>query len=353
MDGGRARDYTSRRDAARERERAPEQPQPAGRTDLLELQRSAGNAAVARVLAARQPAPAPAAAPVTDTPEEALDRAFFHDDWDRVVALAPQARGAALERVAELSAEELRYLDDALRRAEQERDWLAKAVKSRFAALKVPAKEQAAGAGWGRVSVKEALVQDGDRRSRPRKLARYRFEISFLPGPRAIGASDEIGFIQTAQVVDLDTEENRSPYAHERSLEDGTHVDRLAGKEQGWYGMGDAGGGGATMRLWKKSDWDEPAWMRDTPSTNNGNKRYHFETAIVCRKGFNAGKVYATVQWGFEVDRNLVITPYDHEVSNKETAGFREAVDAWNEQAAGPEEDRNADDQKPLPGNLR
>jgi hypothetical protein len=227
-------------------------------------------------------------------------------------------------------------------------------VKSQFDAKKVPEKQQAPGAGPGKVEVKEKFAQDGDRTSHPRKNARYRFEISFTPNPMTMGGADEIGFIQTARVVDLDTGQNRSPHGRERTTPDGTHVDRLEGKEQGWYGMTDEGGSKAKkMRLWQKSDWDEPAWMQDTPSTPTGNKEYHFETAIVCRKGFNAGKVYATVQWGFEVDSQLVITPYEHDVFHKETAGFREAVDAWNAQAAGPEGKRNADNQQRLPTNLR
>ncbi len=341
----RASDHESSHDEEHGQERSPAPPPPA---DVLGLQLSAGNAAVARAIAARQPA-ATEAEPV----EHQLDRAFFAEDWDRVVVLAPRSRPLAVSRIAELDVEELRYLDDAIRRADQEGSWLARCVKRRFEAKKVGEKQQAPGAGHGKVEARNTLAEDGDRSSRPRKNARYRFEISFTPSHMTVGSADEIGFIQTARVVDLDTGANRSPHAHERTTPDGTHVDRLQGKEQGWYGMTDEGGGSRTMRLWRKSDWDEPAWMRDTPSTPTGNKEYHFETAIVCRKGFNAGRVYATVQWGFEVDADLVVTPYEHEVLNKETAGFREAVDAWNEQAAGPEEDRNADDQQRLPASFR
>jgi hypothetical protein len=343
----RATDDESRHadEIVRERTPAP----PSATEDVLDLQRTAGNAAVARAIAARQPA-ATEAEPL----EEQLDRAFFVEDWDRVVALAPRSKPLAIQRIGELEVEELRYLDDAIRRADQEGSWLAKCVKSQFDAKKVPAKQQAPGAGHGKVEAKQKFAEDGDSTSRPRKNARYRFEIGFTPNYMTIGGADEIGFIQTARVVDLATGANRSPHGRERTTPDGTHVDRLEGKEQGWYGMTDEGGSRAKkMRLWQKSDWDEPAWMEDTPSTAKGNKEYHFETAIVCRKGFNAGKVYATVQWGFEIDNDLVITPYEHEIFHKETAGFREAVDAWNAQAAGPEEKRNADNQQRLPTNFR
>jgi len=50
--------------------------------DILALQRTVGNAAVSRAIAARQPAGA-----ATQTPEDEVDKAFFDDDWDRIVAL--------------------------------------------------------------------------------------------------------------------------------------------------------------------------------------------------------------------------------------------------------------------------
>jgi hypothetical protein len=123
--------------------------------------------------------------------------------------------------------------------------------------------------------------------------------------------------------------------------------------DQGWYGMSDEGGSGKHMRSWEKSDWDEPASMRDVPSVAKGNVEFHAETAIVCRKGFHAGKVYATVHWGFEVNHGMVVTPYETEVFNKESEAFRDAVDAWNAQATGPEAKRGSDDQHTLPTNLR
>lgn len=330
-------------------DREPEPPAaPARSTDILELQRSAGNAAVARAIAARQPA-----GTVTESAEEQLERAFFDDDWDRIVTLAAtRASPAAAKRVAGLEAGELRYLDDAIRRADQEGSWLAKVVKSELDAKKVPEKEQAPGAGHGKVTFKNTFIEDGDLTSAPRKNARYGFEISFKPNHMTVGSAEEIGFIQSVQVLDLDTGANRAANGKDRLASDMWHVDRLDGKDHGWYGMTDAGGGGKTLKLWQKSDWDEPAWMRDVPSRSRGNVQFRAETAIVCRKGFQAGTVYATVHWGFEIDKNLVVTPYETEVFNKETEEFRESVDAWNTQAAGPGAKRSSDNQHSLPTNF-
>jgi hypothetical protein len=323
---------------------------PSAAMNILNLQRTAGNAYVSRAIAARQPAVAGA-----QTSEEDVEKAFFDDDWDRVVSLAAkQSSATAVERIALLSVDELRYLDDAIRRADQERSWLAKAVKSAFDAKKVPEKQQAPGAGYGKVQFSNTFIKDGDSTSRPRKSASYGFEIKFTPNPATMGSADEIGFIQSVRVVDLDTGQNRAANGKDRLASDMWHVDRLEGKDQGWYGMSDAGGStDKKMQLWQKSDWDEPAWMKDVPSRSRGNVEFHAETAIVCRKGFHAGKVYATVHWGFEVDKEMVVTPYETEVLNKESEAFRDSVDAWNAQATGPEAKRSGDNQQQLPTNFR
>jgi hypothetical protein len=323
----------------------PVAPEPSA--EILELQRSAGNAAVARAIAARQPAD-------TATAEEEVEKAFFDDDWDRIVSLAAaRTSPSVVKRVAGLTVDELRYLDDAIRRADQEGSWLAKCVKSEFDAKKVPEKQQAPGAGYGTVKFKNTFIEDGDTTSRPRKSASYGFEIEFMPNYLTVGSAEEIGFIQNVRVVDLDTGQNRAANGKDRLASDLWHVDRLQGKDQGWYGMSDEGGNtNKKLRLWQKSDWRESAWMKDVPSRSRGNVEFHAETAIVCRKGFQAGTVYATVHWGFEIDKNLVVTPYETEVYNKETEAFDAAVDAWNAQAAGPEGKRNSPTQQSLPTNF-
>jgi hypothetical protein len=294
------------REEQRDNEEVREAPAPSSPAmDILTLQRTAGNAAVSRAIAARQPA-----GTETQTPEEELEKAFFDDDWDRIVALtATRSSPSAVKRIAGLSVDELRYLDDAIRRADQEGSQLAKVVKSEFDAKKVPDKQQAPGAGYGKLEFKNTFTDDGNPKSRPRKSARYGFEIKFMPNYLTIGSAEEIGFIQNVRVVDLDTGANRAANGKDRLASDMWHVDRLEGKDQGWYGMSDEGGNtDKKMRLWQKSDWDEPAWMKDVPSKSKGNVQFQAETAIVCSKGFHAGKVYATVHWGFEVDNDLVVT---------------------------------------------
>ena len=321
----------------------PAPPAPA----ILDLQRSAGNAAVSRSILARQGTAAP-------TAEEEVEKAFFDDDWDRVVSLtANRASPSTVKRVATLDVDELRYLDDAIRRADQEGSWLAKVVKSEFDAKKVPEKQQAPGAGYGTVKFKNTFIEDGDTTSTPRKSARYGFEIEFMPNYLTVGSADEIGFIQNVRVVDLDTGANRAANGKNRLASDLWHVDRLEGKDYGWYGMSDEGGSAKKkLTLWQKSDWREPAWMKDVPSRSKGNVQFQAETAVVCSKGFHAGKVYATVHWGFEIDKNLVVTPYETEVYNKETEAFRDAVDAWNAQATGPAAKRSSPTQHELPTNF-
>src|SRR5689334_19096434 len=180
----------------------PVAPEPSA--EILELQRSAGNAAVARAIAARQPAD-------TATAEEEVEKAFFDNDWDRIVSLAAaRTSPSVVKRVAGLTVDELRYLDDAIRRADQEGSWLAKCVKSEFDAKKVPEKQQAPGAGYGTVKFKNTFIEDGDTTSRPRKSASYGFEIEFMPNYLTVGSAEEIGFIQNVRVVDLDTGQNRA-----------------------------------------------------------------------------------------------------------------------------------------------
>lgn len=88
--------------------------------------------------------------------------------------------------------------------------------------------------------------------------------------------------------------------------------------------------------------------MHDAPSSDIPGD-YSFETSVVCRKGNDAGKVYAVIVWGFTVDQDLKVTRKKGRIFNKPTKEFGRAVDAWNRQAEGPVEKRNAPGQKPLP----
>ena len=84
--------------------------------------------------------------------------------------------------------------------------------------------------------------------------------------------ADEIAFIQTVRLVDTATGANKDPEETNKKRQTGTatSVDRLGGREQGWYGMTDAGGGGSTLRTWTKADPTKPAFLMDRPSWNVG-----------------------------------------------------------------------------------
>jgi hypothetical protein len=336
-------------DLARERrEPAAAAPAPTPADLVLNLQRSAGNAAVQRALLQRN---GPGTATRTKSAEEQqCDTAIAAEDWTAAVPLLAARKPWALNKLKGLTVEQLRYLDDAVRRANVADPWLGTTVRAGMAALGVATSRQGPATGYGRVEGKEGTVVDGDATATPKKHFKYPFEVSFWPASADVRA-DEIAFIQTARIVNTTTGDNDSPFGQKRMTPDHTKVDRLTGKEQGWYGMSDAEAGGSTMKLWTKGSRD-PAWMRDTPSAAKGNREYHFETSVVCRKGADAGKVYAVVTWGFTVDATLKITPKKSEVFNKPSPEFDAAVAAWNAQAAGAEADRNAPGQKTLPADL-
>ncbi|HEX6020465.1 MAG TPA: hypothetical protein VFZ00_00625 [Solirubrobacter sp.] len=282
--------------------------------------------------------------------EQQCDAAIAAENWDAAVPLLAARKPWALNKLKSLTVEQLRYLDDAVRRANVTDPWLGTMIKAGMTTLGVALTRQGPGTGYGRVEGKAGAVEDGDLTSTPKKRFKYPFEVTFWPATADVRA-DEIAFIQTVRVVNTITGANDSPFGQQRMTPGHTKVDRLTGKEQGWYGMTDSETGGGTLKLWTKGSKD-PAWMRDTPSAVKGDRDYHFETSVVCRKGADAGKVYAVVTWGFTVDANLKVTPKQTQVFNKPSPEFEAAVAAWNAQAAGPAANRNAPGQKPLPADL-
>jgi hypothetical protein len=341
--------------------REPARPEPAPARPalpaerLLELQRTAGNAAVSRALLQRN---GPAVA--VKTPEQECEDAVKAEDWPKVAQLLTDNRPGIIGwftsflwtpwvqvKLAKLTPDQLRYLDDAARRSAIADAWLRTAIKAQLTAKTGAAARAEPGMGYGVVEGKVTLQEHGDVTSAPKKPFKFRFETTFTPLAAAVDA-DEIAFIQTVRNVSSTSGANTSPYGTKRMTPDHSKVDRLTGREQGWYGMNDNETGGATLRPWVKGSAD-PAWTRDTPSAVDTNEDWHFETAVVCRKGADAGKVYAVITWGFTIDDKLKITPKAHKVWNKPTDEFMKSVEAWNTQASGPEADRNAPGQKPLP----
>jgi hypothetical protein len=310
---------------------------------ILQLQRSAGNAAVARQLLLRD-GPAVKAKGI----EKQFDDAIKNKFWNLLASLLDGNRDAGAKKLATLGIDQLRILDDAARRIGLADQWLRTEVKTKLKAKGLTDKQAEPGMAYGKVEAKETLNEKGDLTARPKKRFRYRVEVEFTPNEAAVKA-DEIAFVQTIRVVD-NAGDNASPYGEKRMTSDHTKVDRLTGSAQGWYGMGDDEDGGVTMKPWTKGGDRTSAWMRDTPKSVEGDRDYTFETAVVCRKGPDAGKVYAIVTWGLTVDSDLVVTPKPRQIWNKPTEEFGAAVDLWNKQAKGPAADRNAPGQQTLPG---
>ncbi len=90
--------------------------------------------------------------------------------------------------------------------------------------------------------------------------------------------------------------------------------------------------------------------MRDVPKRSTPNHEFDFETAAICRTGPDAGKVYATVTWGFTIDAQMKVTPKDIVYFNQESPSFDLAIAFWNAEAAGPSS--VSTNQQQLPGNL-
>jgi hypothetical protein len=352
----------------RERERPPERAEPVkppprlgSPESLLALQRSAGNQAV-RAMLARDPTDTAAPEAAAKTDEQLFDDAVQADDWAKAAELIVKL-GKPIDKLTTLSApqlaklgqattvEQLRLLHDAALRDAAALGWTGIFVRVAIRAALIAKGEglfaSAPGAGFGGLTTK--VVEKTNAPSAGGTYA-YKIEISFLPDTAAVDA-DEIAFIQTVRLVDTTTGGNLDPEEtnQKRQNADARSVDRLGGREQGWYGMTDAGGGGATLTAWKKTDPTKPAFMMDRPSWSVENSTWEFETAVVCRAGTDVGKVYATVTWGFSVDSAGKIVEKDQVVTNKPSAGFTEAVNKWNAQAAGPEADRNAPGQQALP----
>jgi hypothetical protein len=242
-----------------------------------------------------------------------------------------------------LTADQLRYVDDATRRLGLDVAFPRQVIGEALMANGVFDEQAEPGRGYGEVTVtKEALVQDARKDDR----YRYGFHVDFMPGEAA--DAEEIAFIQTVQVIDSDTEANVSPHSETRMIRNRAKVDRVNGKEQGWYGMADDGTGQSNFTPWVRGG-KTPASMYDYPSWNRPNCDWSFETSVVCRKGRDAGMVYAVIHWGFSVGADLKVTPKPHQIFNKPSKAFGSAVNAWNSQTAMSVQSRNAPGQKPLP----
>ena len=324
-------------------------PGPAG---LLRLQRTVGNAAVAGAVRAQRESEAAAN-------RMARFRAARSDgDWAGVAAtLLDSDERWMVERLHSLDGDQLRHLDDAVRRMGVRNSRLRIFIRAGLRQLGADDDGAAPGGAYGELEGRATAVHNGRvRPGHPNDQASYRFEVTFAPRAGAVDA-EEIDFIQSARVVSTVQSSpdpvgqpdwaTRGANGRDRELADHTRVDRLPGMAEGWIGMQDDGSAGRHLRPWKPGS-RAPAWMTDTPSRTQPDVDFHFETAAVCRRGPDAGKVYATVEWGFTIDHAMQVVPREPHYFNAESPDFDLAVAFWNAEAV-----RSGGTQHELPASLR
>jgi hypothetical protein len=188
-----------------------------------------------------------------------------------------------------------------------------------------------------------------------------RVTIRFDPN-RATVNSSEIGFIQTARVVDAAGAAApfpADPRTH-RETANHTFIDKPSGSKSGFIGYDNANHPysavppGATTSVPIVTPGSSPTPYRsavtnDWPGWNGPNLQWSFETAAFAKAGHDAGNVYGAVTWGFDVDAANHLTAHTPAFLPTVSGTFNDAVAAWNRQAAGPAADRNAPDQQALP----
>lgn len=333
----------------------PPESMPITTASVLQMQRTVGNGAVAAMIARNGTEGGATAAPTLgtlDPDEKAFDDAVKAKDWPAAAAVLGKLAKPET-KLAPLPIDDLRLLQDASLRAMRfgtiGKTFLAQmALANELEKKGVPVTKIPPGSAFGTLDFSVVSKKDGDKATGVNYA--YQIKITFTPDV-AVVAADEIAFIQTVRLVETASGDNKDwdETNKKRQTPKHTSVDRLAGREQGWYGMTDAGGGGGTLTPWKKAAPATPASMGDTPSADIPNTTWEFETMAVCRSGTDVGKVYAVVTWGFRVDAALKLTESGIRITNKQTEEATTTVGKWNDQAAGPEADRNAPGQKTLP----
>jgi hypothetical protein len=325
---------------------------PAG---IIALQHGVGNAAVSRAMLARDDGATATAAPGAKTPDEAFADALAAGDYEKLAVILNSVYSwtAAGDKLDELDEDQLRWLDDAVRRVlpASAAAWLLVFIRSRLGDLGVDDEHQEPGRRYGELEIEIIDVTDGVNTGPQagRKNYGYSMKITFTPEEDVVGA-DSIAFIQRVRLVETGSGRNKDwdQTNRNRATDRQSSIDRIPGKEQGWYGVANDLKDQGNLQTWERGKNDE-AWMTDRPSARMPNTTWEFETAAVSRSGPDVGTVYAVVTWGFTVDENLKVTGMSNVIFNEPTKDFKAAVAAWNKQAAGPRGKRSARNQKALP----
>ena len=333
---------------------APTQPRAVtAPAELLQLQQSAGNHAVGRMIAARQTLARDLKLPEVPKVTEA-DRvkkleadyaaAVTAKNWDQVALLVNGFNDDDLAaKLSALSQAEIRLVDDATERSTAGLQRVSTACEKALQGKGVSAARSKAGAQYGDLKFEVTEVTHGELFY---KKAAYGVKITFTPDT-AVAKADEIGFIQTSRLTNTKTKENADwdEGSKKRATKDKVSIDRQYGFKEGWYGVSNEGGEGSFMKLWKKKNAASQAFaeMKDVAgSKDHPNTSWLFETAVVSRSGPDAGTVYATVTWGFLIDDKMKVSALPQHIYNKQSAQMDAAVGKWNEQAKGSKEDSNA-----------
>lgn len=335
---------------------ASHQPDPAPTTaaGVLAMQRGAGNAAVARAILARDDGATAAPAAGAKTPDQAFAAALAAEDYEKLaVILNSLYRWAeAGDKLDALDEKQLRSLDDAVRRVlpASSAAWLLVFIRSKLGDLGVDEEKQDPGAQYGKLEIDIIDVTDGVKTDPGAKNYGYKMKITFTPDETACQA-DSISFIQRVRLVETATGTNKDwdETNRRRATSRQSSIDRIPGKEQGWYGVDNDKSDQGNLKTWVRGGSDTEAWMTDRPSARIPNTTWEFETAAVSRSGPDVGTVYGVVTWGFTVDADLKVSGLPNVMYNQPTTDFKAAVAAWNKQAAGPKAKRSAEHQKALP----
>ena len=175
-------------------------------------------------------------------------------------------------------------------------------------------------------------------------------DFSFAPDGDIVRAT-EIAYVQTVRLVHTGTDQSADwqESAKARQTEDKWAVDRAHGGVSGFAGYQSNAQPGPYTTQWSPDNPDSFATYHDRPSAQVANTDWSFETAVLGKGGLDAGVIYASCSWGFTVDENCQLTPKPHKIEDKPSPAFGAAVDKWNQQVAGPAEQRNAPGQEALP----
>ena len=173
--------------------------------------------------------------------------------------------------------------------------------------------------------------------------------ITFSPNAKTVD-STEIAFVQNVRFGDTGKGNSRDtrPNFTNRRTAAGWTVDRIPGRSQGWYGYNNDGKPSGTVTPGSAPTPLKDATLSDTPSWNQPDTTWEFETAAIAKAGKDTGKVYGTLTWGFTVDAANKLTAIKEQSHVKTSTEFNDAVKAWNTQAKGAEGDRNHKDQAEL-----